>query len=390
MRRKDSTCERGVIEVCWSEICWSEICWIDEEMAQKRKHFEVSEMEEEDNATIHGVVVEVSPVRPSRNNPNVKLFSGKVSDGVKVARVISFEPKLHPSFSKSREEGKSVALVNCKVQEGKFSDGALEIVASKHTRVESSPKKFKMDTVNFSKEGDSAVEVKVEEVAKLAVNQHITVVGKVVKVGVAGEVTSKHYNKQLMKQECIVGDRNGSCRIVLWEKEIGKLHEGKSYRLHKVLVRQYGGVNYLSMCEGAEVEEIADIGEVVSDEEGEERGEEGQHVAEGEIIAVLCVDEYPNCVSCKGKINAVSDVMGECMKCRAKVKLSRCGKSIRAKFMVEGVEKKSWCLTAFNDEVEAMVSGESGESTEEKMLSAPVMKFIITSTNVVMRVSKTQ
>jgi len=118
MCRKDSTCERGVIEVCWSEICWS-----DEEMAQKRKHFEVSEMEEEDNATIHGVVVEVSPVRPSRNNPNVKLFSGKVSDGVKVARVISFEPKLHPSFAKSREEGKSVALVNCKVQEGKFSDG---------------------------------------------------------------------------------------------------------------------------------------------------------------------------------------------------------------------------------------------------------------------------
>ena len=55
--------------------------------------------------------------------------------------------------------------MNCKVQEGKFSDWA-----SKHMRLEGTQKKFKLDTVNFSKEG--------EEEAKLAVNQHITVVGK--------------------------------------------------------------------------------------------------------------------------------------------------------------------------------------------------------------------
>ena len=34
-------------------------------------------------------------------------------------------------------------------------------------------------------------------------------------------------------------------------------------------------------------------------------------------------------------------------------------------------------VTAFNNEVVAIVSGESGESTEEKMLSAPDMKFIM-------------
>ena len=39
----------------------------------------------------------------------------------------------------------------------------------------------------------------------------------------------------------------------------------------------------------------------------------------------------------------------------------RCGESIRGKYMVEGVDKKSWCLTVFNDEVVAIVSGESGE-----------------------------
>ena len=29
--------------------------------------------------------------------------------------------------------------------------------------------------------------------------------------------------------------------------------------------------------------------------------------------------------------------------------------------MVKGVDKKSWCLTVFNDKVVAIVSGESGK-----------------------------
>jgi len=61
----DHPCEKGVIETCWSEIYWS-----DEVMAQKRQHFEVSEMEEE-NAMIHGVVVEVLAVRPSRKTTRI-------------------------------------------------------------------------------------------------------------------------------------------------------------------------------------------------------------------------------------------------------------------------------------------------------------------------------
>ena len=54
--------------------------------------------------------------------------------------------------------------------------------------------------------------------------------------------------------------------------------------------------------------------------------------------------------------------MEECTKCRAKVKLHRCGKSIRATFVVEGVDKKNWCLMAFNDKVVAIVSDESGSA----------------------------
>ena len=49
--------------------------------------------------------MEMSPIRTlsSRNNPVVKYFSGKDTDGKKVAYVISFHPNLRPSFDKSRE-----------------------------------------------------------------------------------------------------------------------------------------------------------------------------------------------------------------------------------------------------------------------------------------------
>ena len=46
-------------------------------MAQKRE-FDVSDMEEHSNATVHGIVMEVSPIKV-RKNPDVKYFSGKIT-----------------------------------------------------------------------------------------------------------------------------------------------------------------------------------------------------------------------------------------------------------------------------------------------------------------------
>ena len=45
--------------------------------------FQVSHMEEGDGAAVHGVVTDLSPIKVSRNNPEVKYFSGQLSDGVK-------------------------------------------------------------------------------------------------------------------------------------------------------------------------------------------------------------------------------------------------------------------------------------------------------------------
>ena len=41
-------------------------------------------------------------------------------DGCKTTRVVCFVPKLRSSFEKWRENGEPVAVLNCKVQEGKY------------------------------------------------------------------------------------------------------------------------------------------------------------------------------------------------------------------------------------------------------------------------------
>ena len=45
-------------------------------------------METDTSVTTHGVVVEVYPMKTSRNNPDLRYFSGKAIDGKKDARLI--------------------------------------------------------------------------------------------------------------------------------------------------------------------------------------------------------------------------------------------------------------------------------------------------------------
>ena len=117
---------------------------------------------------------EVSPIKASRKNPDVKYFSGKITDGKKVARVISFDPKLRSILEKSREENTSLALVNCNVRKGKFDSG-MEVMANNYTKVQNSPKRFKVDDVgNLLDASCSAVYVSLDQIGSLAVNQHLS------------------------------------------------------------------------------------------------------------------------------------------------------------------------------------------------------------------------
>lgn len=70
-------------------------------------------------------------------------------------------------------------------------------------------------------------------------------------------------------------------------------------------------------------------------------------VVKGDIVGIMNIEAYDSCRVCKAKVTAVNDMMGECSKCAIKMKLSRCGKSKVARFMIEDNQENIYEVSAF-------------------------------------------
>ena len=209
----------------------------------------------------------------------------------------------------------------------------------------------------------------------MAINQQVIVSIKVVDVKAATNVISKS-GKKLQMQECIVSDESGVCRLVLWENDVHRLKVDECYKVENVMVRMFQDRKHLSMSESSVVKPIADLGEVasMSIDEGEVR--HGGEVVEGEIVAVLSADEYRTWMKCKGKVFICSDVVGECTKCGAKLKLHICGLQQMAKIVIED-EGGEHTLTLFGEQLEGLLIHEVGDGTADKLLSINAVRVEI-------------
>ena len=60
---------------------------------------EISNLVPSSSASVKGVNVgKISPIKTHRNNARVKYFEGKLSDGAKMVKFVSFEPKLRSQY----------------------------------------------------------------------------------------------------------------------------------------------------------------------------------------------------------------------------------------------------------------------------------------------------
>ena len=85
----------------------------------KRKlEFDVSEIGEEihSGALVHGRVIEMSPIKNSRKNKDIKYVEGQLTDGKEVCRFISFDVKIRDDIEKLMDREESVSLNNCGVK----------------------------------------------------------------------------------------------------------------------------------------------------------------------------------------------------------------------------------------------------------------------------------
>lgn len=340
---------------------------------RKLEENDVSEIEKcSDGMIVHGVVTELSPVKVSRNSEKVKYFQGRVTDGKKTVRVV--DPALHGAMEKSQATGAAVALVNWQVKETpvQFKDGdqRFEMVGSSHSKVEEAPhnKEFEV-TSQDSRKGQA--EVKISEVEKVAVNQHVSVVVKVLSMKAPSSVVVKS-GRELVMQECTVGDATGTMRLVLWESDTKKLETEKCYAVSGLTVKMYQGSKYLSLSDEGSVKPTNDMVKVADPlDEDKCCNDDG---IEGEIVGVLSVDEYKCCFNCRSKVNPISEAIGQCKKCAMKVKLNKCEISVTAHVLFEQSNGVRVNLTFFEKELEALKSKSAGNGLEEQLLGLPPIK----------------
>ena len=222
---------------------------------------------------------------------------------------------------------------------------------------------------------------KLMDVGTLATGQQVTGLVKIITVGSAVVVKS-----ELQKQECVVGDVSGCCRIVLWNDDIGKLLKEKSYKLSYVIVKQWDGVKYLSVSKGSEIDCVEDLGDVADVVCGDEDSIVACRVVEGEIDAVEFFDEYVQCIGCKSKVESLDRIIGECKKCGILMKMKRGVKCVIAKVLIfDGDEMIRVIL--FSSVINEIISGVGGDGIKKRLLAAPPVKIQLNSRDVAVSVT---
>lgn len=344
---------------------------------------DVSDIKESPNATVDGVLTEVSPVKSSKKNPHVLYFNGVISDGKKTARIVSFDPAMHNTFEQALKNNSSVSLVNCQVRPNMI-DKHLEIVATTRSKIETSPRKFTLQPAN---EQDQATlkPITIAELPTISPNQRVDTVIKVLTVG-PPQTVNKRDGTTLMMQECIVADSTGTCRLVLWGDDITKAKQSQSYQMKQLTVRLYKDAKFLSVGTNTAFLEVDDIGDVMQHSENDEDKTNNDEIV-GEIDAVLSFDVYYSCMSCKSKLKENVNI-AQCPKCNMHIKLSKCKRVSTATIIVGDVSGHDHQLTIFDPLLTTITKSINHNTLPEKLLCCPQMIFKINNRKVVTAVTQ--
>ena len=344
-------------------------------------------MEAVDNATIHGVLSGVSPVKSGKNPPYKKYFTGKISDGKKTMRLVSFDCNSRPQMETFSEQKAPVAIRNCAVKSASYGNQGFEVVASpKKTGLVRSTRVFELPENLDTLDPDYSKPVSLEELTIFVPNQRVTVQVKVLKVEGVIEVNKKGSWKTLDKQEVLVGDHSDVTRVVLWEGDVGRLDKGKSYALHSVNTRIYQDQTYLSVSDCTSITEIADIGDVAdpADDDAEEETtrtvRDASDVFIGNIISVTSVDVYKSCMACSGKVVIGGD-LATCTKCSAMQRAATgCVDAIVARVMLQSADgSRKLAVTMFQNVLSKLIMDlrQKYDEVPVLLLSLPEMCFNI-------------
>ena len=135
----------------------------------------------------------------------------------------------------------------------------------------------------------------------------------------------------------------------------------------------YNDVKHLSVSSCTTIESIDDIGHVADPSSDFELFlDHGNRLFNGSIVAVLSTDSYTSCINCKGKVNALTSVIGQCKIHKTKMKLSSCQETTTANILFKpigtGFGDELLRLVTFGDQIDNITSSIVADSVGSNAL----------------------
>ena len=171
----------------------------------------------------------MASVSPMKKGKRAKYFEAKITDGQKHMRVVGFQPQHQTKLAEYQQNSEAVVLKNCEVKQARQSE-ELEGMLKSSTTVEGSPKKFSVGDISQISNTDIAL----DQLESKNTFEKVTVTIKAIHLEEPVKVAGG-----LQKQDVTIADSHGAAKLTLWEADIGKISENKSYQLSNVIVHTY-------------------------------------------------------------------------------------------------------------------------------------------------------
>jgi len=355
------------------------------------KEVSVSDLVPTSSANIDGVFVgALSPIKTSRNDGRTKYFNTQFSDGTETVRFVSFEPKLWSKIDDARANYAAVSIKNCCVKRGKQND--LEVLATSHTTIQNSPKKFKVDHKDVQEHNAECRNIQsLQQLSDIADHQYITVSGKITTLYPVEKITIKATGKQLSKADFLLADKTAVFRCVAWEEHLHALQQDNTYSITNATLRSYNGEKYVSIGQNSTIAQVDDMLHVI-DDEAPTVSIPRSKVIKGELVNVITTDTYKSCHNCNIKVSTLDSnaLITTCNNCNSKMKTSKCATRTVANVILEDDHNTSYKVSIFDDVIKQLnVYSTQNSSTDlaVQLLSTPVLTYTISPKDVVSSVT---
>ena len=270
--------------------------------SRKRNFTQLDQISEPSpNATIHGAVTSISPIKKGRLNN--QFFDATLADTTSSIRLVGFSTQQQIALNELHNSKSPVELTNCVLKPSRHGQG-FDVMLKSNTQIRKSSRKLNMETIMTSTNDPKPITLNIlptlNQYDKVSVNVKAIRLLQPEQVG----------QDKKIKRDVIVADGSGTAKVVLWEQHIDALQEGKSYSLNNFHVKEFKGKKHLSVPKADfEITPIDDIQNVVNEVLDDD---EVTVIQNPQIIGVIELDNYRSCLQCKARVEPQTPPLGKC------------------------------------------------------------------------------